>query len=98
MRTAPTTGSFQDSDTPVITVTLQEIRNCEAASWATCDYCGSVLSMLIDGGGKKIKRRRGCNPQHPQSSQFSDHSTRFYDSATYPELPINLILISAMMN
>ncbi|KAH0816844.1 hypothetical protein MTP99_010032 [Tenebrio molitor] len=64
MRTAPTTGSFQDSDTPVITVTLQEIRNCEAASWATCDYCGSVLSMLIDGGGKKIKRRRGCNPQH----------------------------------
>jgi hypothetical protein len=68
MRTAPTTGSFQDSDTPVITVTLQEIRNCEAASWATCDYCGSVLSMLIDGGGKKIKWSKKSalfgNPQH----------------------------------
>jgi hypothetical protein len=37
-------------------------------------------------------------PATPQRSQFSDQITRFYDSSTYPKHPINLILISAMMN
>jgi hypothetical protein len=47
---------------------------------------------------QKNQTEKSLQPATPQSSQFSDHITRFYDSSTYPELPINLILISAMMN
>jgi hypothetical protein len=47
---------------------------------------------------QKNQTEKRLQPATPQNSQFSDHSTRFYDSSTYSELPINLILISAMMN
>jgi hypothetical protein len=47
---------------------------------------------------QKNQTEKRLQPATPQSSQFSDNITRSYDSYTYPALPVNLILISAMMN